>query len=102
MTPALNLANPELQSATPEQALKGGTAADYDILWGEIASRTGARKFVLQPDRRDTKQAQLPVPLPGFRKIRRVCESAARSTRQAATFPSSRTPREFPRLLEGE
>ncbi|HEX5314406.1 MAG TPA: cupin domain-containing protein [Gammaproteobacteria bacterium] len=44
-SPILNVADLELQSAKPEQMPKGKNAADYDIRWGEIASRIGARRL---------------------------------------------------------
>jgi len=41
----LNIADVQLQAAEPGQAPKGKTAGNYDIRWGEIASRIGARKL---------------------------------------------------------
>ena len=41
----LNIADVELQSVGPERAPGGASAANYDIRWGEIASRIGARKL---------------------------------------------------------
>ena len=43
--PILNIADVELQSVEPSQAPKGKTAGNYDIRWGEIASRIGACKL---------------------------------------------------------
>ncbi|MDE2197104.1 MAG: cupin domain-containing protein [Gammaproteobacteria bacterium] len=43
--PILNIADVELQSAEPSKAPKGKTAGNYDIRWGEIASRIGAHKL---------------------------------------------------------
>jgi len=43
--PILNIADVQLQSVEPSQAPKGKTAGDYDIRWGEIASRIGAKKL---------------------------------------------------------
>jgi uncharacterized cupin superfamily protein len=41
----LNIADIELESIDAERAPKGDNAALYDIRWGEIASRVGARKL---------------------------------------------------------
>ncbi|MGH8113779.1 MAG: cupin domain-containing protein [Rhodanobacteraceae bacterium] len=41
----LNLADIELRSEAPERSPHGKTAEPYDIRWGEIASRIGARKL---------------------------------------------------------
>ncbi|MDR3385910.1 MAG: cupin domain-containing protein [Rudaea sp.] len=41
----LNLADVELQSASAERAPRGANAGGYDIRWGEIATRIGARKL---------------------------------------------------------
>ncbi len=43
--PILNIADVQLQTAEPSQAPKGKTAGNYDIRWGEIASRIGAHKL---------------------------------------------------------
>lgn len=43
--PILNLADVELQTTKPEQSPKGSAPEKYDIRWGEIASRIGARKL---------------------------------------------------------
>ncbi len=43
--PILNIANVELQGRPPERSPKGASAEKYDIRWGEIASRIGARKL---------------------------------------------------------
>jgi uncharacterized cupin superfamily protein len=41
----LNIADIELQAVDPERAPTGTSAGKYDIRWGEIASRIGARKL---------------------------------------------------------
>lgn len=41
----LNLADVELRSEAPERSPHGKTGERYDIRWGEIASRIGARKL---------------------------------------------------------
>ncbi|MGH8362086.1 MAG: cupin domain-containing protein [Gammaproteobacteria bacterium] len=43
--PIVNIADLQIQSVSPERAPKGKNAAIYDIRWGEIASRIGARKL---------------------------------------------------------
>lgn len=43
--PVINLADLKIQFVSPERAPKGKCAADYDIRWGEIASRIGAQKL---------------------------------------------------------
>ncbi|KZC16379.1 cupin [Rhodanobacter sp. FW510-R12] len=43
--PVINLDQIELQSVDPAMTPTGKNAADYDIRWGEIASRIGARKL---------------------------------------------------------
>lgn len=43
--PILNITDVQLQAAEPNQAPKGKTAGNYDIRWGEIATRIGARKL---------------------------------------------------------
>ncbi|MGH9338020.1 MAG: hypothetical protein ACRD1R_00130 [Acidobacteriota bacterium] len=42
--PIINIADLKIQSVGPERAPKGKNAGNYDIRWGEIASRIGARK----------------------------------------------------------
>jgi uncharacterized cupin superfamily protein len=54
----LNIADIELETIDAERAPKGANAALYDIRWGEIASRIGARKLgysltVVAPGRRN-------------------------------------------------
>lgn len=44
-SPVLNVADVELQSAPPGKTPAGSTAEKYDIRWGEIASRIGARQL---------------------------------------------------------
>ncbi|HET7371018.1 MAG TPA: cupin domain-containing protein [Gammaproteobacteria bacterium] len=44
-SPILNLDGVRLQTDEPERLPKGDTAENYDIRWGEIASRIGARKL---------------------------------------------------------
>jgi uncharacterized cupin superfamily protein len=41
----LNIADVTLQTATPEQMPPAPLAANYDLRWGEIARRIGARKL---------------------------------------------------------
>ncbi len=43
--PIINIADLKIQSVGPERAPKGKNASNYDIRWGEIASRIGARKL---------------------------------------------------------
>jgi hypothetical protein len=43
--PVLNLDDVVIQTATPAGAPQGATAGRYDLRWGEIASRIGARKL---------------------------------------------------------
>jgi uncharacterized cupin superfamily protein len=41
----INIADVALESIAPDEAPKGASAERYDIRWGEIASRIGARKL---------------------------------------------------------
>lgn len=43
--PIINLADLEIQSAGPDHTPTGKNAEQYDIRWGEIASRIGAKKL---------------------------------------------------------
>ncbi len=43
--PVLNLDDVVIQTATPAGAPQGATAERYDLRWGEIASRIGARQL---------------------------------------------------------
>lgn len=43
--PIINIADLDIQSVEPACAPTGKSASNYDIRWGEIASRIGARKL---------------------------------------------------------
>ncbi|MBU6422178.1 MAG: cupin domain-containing protein [Gammaproteobacteria bacterium] len=43
--PVINIADLKIQSVESEHAPKGKNASNYDIRWGEIASRIGAKKL---------------------------------------------------------
>lgn len=43
--PFINIADLKIQSVESEHAPKGKSASNYDIRWGEIASRIGAKKL---------------------------------------------------------
>jgi uncharacterized cupin superfamily protein len=43
--PFINIADVVIETAAPDRAPRGETGLHYDIRWGEIASRIGARKL---------------------------------------------------------